>query len=120
MAEDDNYMNTYLRNADITMAKLQNLPDGMRLMSSLAKDSMGLSNLQLPTADLKSGGHIYQKVEKAIPGKNRKNLLVEYRKQLYHLKNIGFEDVKENIETLKRFNGDLESALDALSSKYAI
>lgn len=118
MAKDDEYMNTYLRNADITMAKLQNLPDGMRLMSSIAKDSMGLSNLHLPKSDLKGGDQVTEKVDKPIPGKNRKNLLIEYRKQLCHLKQIGFEDVKENLEVLKKFNGDLEQALEVLTSRY--
>lgn len=119
IANDDEYMNTYLRNADITLAKLQNLPEGMRLMSSLVKDSAGLSNLQLPRADLKSGGLIEKKIEKSIPGKNNRNLLIEYRKQLCHLKNIGFEDVRVNIEVLKQFNGDLERALEVLYNKYA-
>ena len=117
--KDDEYMNTYMRNADITMAKLQNLPDGMRLMSSIAKDSMGLSNIQLPKADLKGGDYVTERIEKPIPGKNRKNFLVEYRKQLCHLKQIGFDDVRENIEVLKKFNGDLEQALEVLTSKYA-
>lgn len=116
-AADDEYMNTQLRNADITMAKLQNLPDGIRLMNSLAKDAQGI-NLQMPMLDLRSGETLTAKNTKAIPGRSSKNYLVEYRKQLLELKNIGFENVKENIEVLKSVNGDLQSAQQTLLRKY--
>lgn len=117
-AADDDYMNTQMRNADITMAKLQNFPEGVRLMSSLAKDTSSLGMLKMSPADLKGGQSLTSKNKKAIPGKNSINYLVEYRKQLLELKNIGFEDVRENIEVLKTVNGDLESAQQALLRKY--
>ncbi|ELA41295.1 uncharacterized protein VICG_01668 [Vittaforma corneae ATCC 50505] len=117
-AADDDYMNTQMRNADITMAKLQNLPDGVRLMSSLAKDTGNLGMIKPSPGELKGGQTLTSKNNKAIPGKNAVNYLVEYRKQLLELKNIGFEDVKENIEVLKSVNGDLQSAQQVLIRKY--
>lgn len=117
-AADDDYMNTQMRNADITMAKLQNLPDGARIMSSLVKDTSSLGMIKPSPGELKGGQALTAKNNKAIPGKNTVNYLVEYRKQLLELKNIGFEDVKENIEVLKSVNGDLQSAQQVLIRKY--
>ncbi|KAM0680321.1 hypothetical protein GINT2_001376 [Glugoides intestinalis] len=116
VAADDEYINTQMRNADITMAKLQNLPDGIRIMSSAAKDAQGIS-FQMPMIDLRSGETLSAKNTKAIPGRNSKNYLVEYRKQLLELKNIGFENVRENLEILKSVDGDLQLAQQTLFRK---
>lgn len=117
-AADDEYLNTQMRNVDITLAKLQNSPDGVRLMSSLAKDTTNLSALKGTPADLKGGPTLTSKNNKAIPGSNSVNYLIEYRKQLLELKSIGFENVKENIEVLKSVDGDLQQAQQILISKY--
>lgn len=116
-AEDENYMSTQMRNADITMAKLENLPEGIKLMSSLAKDSRNLSNMQFARIDLKAGDVITAKNNSTIPGKNRTNYLVEYRRQLSELKSIGFDDVYENIAILKSVGGDLDRAIEKLCQK---
>lgn len=116
-AADDNYMNTQMRNADITLAKLQNLPDGVRLMSSLAKDSQSMGFLQ-PSVELKGGHALQERNDRAIPGKNSKNHLIEYRKQLSLLRQIGFGNARENIEVLKSVEGDLESAQKILIRRY--
>lgn len=118
-AGDDDYMKAQMKNIDITMAKLQNLPEGVRIMNSMAKDTSNLGMLRGPASELK-GTHqtLTAKNNKAIPGKNTVNYLIEYRKQLLELKNIGFENVKENIEILKSVNGDLERAQQKLLRKH--
>lgn len=116
-AADDSYMDAQMRNADITLAKLQNLPDGVKLMNSLAKDTQAMGFRQ-PAIELKGGKSLTEKNDKAIPGKNTKNLLIEYRKQLTLLRQIGFENSKENIDVLKSVGGDLEMAQDILIKRY--
>lgn len=117
-AADDDYMNTQLRNADITMAKLGNLPEGVKIMSSLAKDTQNLSSFQVPPVELKGGEQLTKKNLRSLPGPSKKNSLVEYRKQLFELKQIGFENVKENVQILSSVDGDLQSALEILVKKY--
>lgn len=117
-AADDDYMNTQLRNADITMAKLENLPEGIKIMSSLAKDTQNLSSFQVPPSELKGGERLTKKNLQSLPGQSKKNSLVEYRKQLFELKQIGFENVRENVQILNSVNGDFQSALEILVRKY--
>lgn len=116
-AADDSYMDAQMRNADITLAKLQNLPDGVKLMNSLAKDTQSMGFRQ-PAIELKGGQQLTEKNEKAIPGNNARNFLIEYRKQLSLLRQIGFENSKENIDVLKSVGGDLEMAQEILIKRY--
>lgn len=116
-AADDDYMNMQMRNLDINMARLQNLPDGARMMNGMAKDVQNMA-IQMPVAELRSGEELAEKNNKAIPGKNTRNSLVEYRNQLLELKNIGFENIHENLEVLRNVDGDLQMAQDVLIKKY--
>jgi len=118
---NDDYMKTQMKNIDITMAKLQNLPEGVRIMNSMAKDTSNLTMMRQPASELKGTHQILTaKNNKAIPGKNTVNYLIEYRRQLLELKNIGFENVRENIEVLRGVNGDLELAQAELIRRYGV
>lgn len=118
MSIDSDYMNAQLRNADVTMAKLENIPGGINMMSGMIKDVEDPFKFMENGPGIASGNQLDRKMTKSLPGTSAKNSLVEYRKQLSELKQIGFEDVKENIEILCRVNGDLQAALDILLQKY--
>lgn len=118
MAADGDYMSTQMRNADLTMSKLENIPGGINMMSSMMRD------VEEPFrwtkgSPLKVGHQIDTKMTQSIPGTNKRNALVEYRKQLSELRQIGFEDTKMNVEILKLVNGDLQAALEILVQKHS-
>jgi len=114
MSLDSDYMNTQMRNADLTMAKLENIPGGINMMSGMMKEVEDPFQCLMGTPKLNSGHVVTERTRSAIPGKSKRNLLVEYRKQLSEMKQIGFEDSKKNIDALERVGGDLEAALDLL------
>lgn len=117
MADDGDYMSTQLRNADLTMSKLENIPGGINMMSSMMKDVESPFKRMVSTPEIRSGNEISNKMTGSIPGGNKKNALVEYRKQLSELREIGFENTRENIEVLKSVNGDLQAALEILIAR---
>lgn len=118
MTLDSDYMNAQLRNADVTMAKLENLPGGINMMSGMIKDLEDPFRLVESGPGIVGGHDLEQKMARPLPGMTRKNSLVEYRKQLSELKQIGFDNMKENIDILAKVNGDLQAALDILVSRY--
>lgn len=114
MTTDGDYMSTQLRNADLTMSKLENIPGGINMMSSMMKDVEEPFKWFKSGQTIKAGHEIDSRMTESIPGANKRNSLVEYRKQLYELKQMGFEDTKRNIEILKGVDGDLQAALEVL------
>lgn len=120
MTTDNDYMSLQLRNADVTMAKLENIPGGINMMSGMMKEAEDPFRSLSHGPNLKGGYKIDERITSSLPGSSKQNSLVEYRKQLSELKEIGFDDVKENIEVLKSVDGDLEAALEVLTSKREI
>ncbi|KAI5150513.1 hypothetical protein ENBRE01_1541 [Enteropsectra breve] len=114
MAADSDYMSTQLRNADVTMAKLENIPGGINMMSGMLKDMEDPFRLLSSGPKLAGGNSISEKMTQSLPGRNKRNLLVEYRKELRELKDLGFTDARKNIKILEYANGDLETALEIL------
>lgn len=117
-ANNEDYANIQLRNNDILLAKLENTPDGIRLVNGISKDAQSLANFQNPPADLKGGVTLTEKNQKSIPGKCKMNSLIKYRKELLLLKQIGFEKQIDNIEALNVSNGDVQMAAEYLEAKY--
>lgn len=118
MSIDSDYMSTQLKNADLTMAKLENIPGGINMMSGMIKDVEDPFKMMNTGPDLKGGNKISEKTTESLPGKSKKNLLVEYRKQLSELKQIGFSNIKENLEVLTQVGGDLQQALEILVQRH--
>lgn len=119
MTMDSDYMNLQLRNADVTMAKLENIPGGINMMSGLMREAEDPFKSFNQAASLKSGNHILEKTKASLPGTSKTNLSVEYQEQLSELKQIGFENIRENMEALSRSGGDLQEAIEILTSKRA-
>lgn len=117
-ANNEDYANIQLRNNDILLAKLENTPEGIRLVSGISKEAQNLSNLQGPSIDLKGGVNLTEKNQKAFPGKCKKNSLIKYRKELLFLKQIGYDKQIDNIEALNASNGDIQAATEILETKY--
>lgn len=118
MSMDSGYMNTQLRNADVTLAKLGNIPGGINMMSGMIKDFEDPFKVIQSEPNLREGNVISSKTTASLPGSSKKNLLVEYRKQLSELKEIGFENTKENVEVLSGVDGDLQAALEILVGRH--
>ena len=43
LTQDNDYLNNQMRNVDLAMAKLENMPGGMNIMSSMLKDTQELN-----------------------------------------------------------------------------
>lgn len=117
MAGDSEYMSQQLRNADLIMAKLNNIPNSMNMMNMMIKEVEDPFKGLVQAPVLKSGWKVNEKMKTSVPGTSKSNLSVEYRKQLSELKEIGFENILENLDVLSKVNGDLQRALEILVSK---
>ena len=119
MANDADYMSSQLRNADVAMAKLENIPGGINMMSGMMKEAEDpFKALMSPgESTLKSGHKIDKRITTSLPGPSKKNYLVEFRKQIAELKELGFMNVEQNIRVLREVNGDIEAAVERLAEK---
>ncbi|KAI4292371.1 hypothetical protein PAPHI01_1645 [Pancytospora philotis] len=117
MSMDGNYLNEQMRNADLAMAKLENIPGGINMMSGMYKELEDPFKMVLGEQKLNEGSAITSKMTTSLPGSSKRNLLVEYRKQLSELKEIGFTDTRENLRVLSSVDGDLAAALLILAEK---
>lgn len=116
-ASNDDYANIQMRNNDVVMAKLENTPEGIRLMNSLTNEAGNLT-MPKPCVDLKKGSESTTKPDKPLPGACKRNLLIEFRKELLLLSQIGFDNAVDNITALQATNGDIEEATFLLENKY--
>ncbi|CAD25894.1 hypothetical protein [Encephalitozoon cuniculi GB-M1] len=111
------YMNTQLKNLDITMSKLENIPGGLNMISSMIKDvqdplSSALKEGMGRGYRVKEGRKIDKPIEEAIPGAPKEeSQLVKYKDKLAELKQIGFSDTRQNFMALMACNGDLEGSI---------
>jgi ubiquilin len=127
MADNPEYMNQQLKNADIAMSKLENIPGGLNLMNSMLKDVRDPLSSALDLSfggkkDISEGQRVENVILEPIPNpvvhKNEENSLIKYRGQLSELRKFGFKDVQKNIKALKLFSGDVEDALSYLKEVY--
>lgn len=88
------------------------------MMSGMIKDFEDPFKVIQSEPNLREGNVISSKTTASLPGSSKKNLLVEYRKQLSELKEIGFENTKENVEVLSGVDGDLQAALEILVGRH--
>ncbi|ADM12495.1 uncharacterized protein Eint_101700 [Encephalitozoon intestinalis ATCC 50506] len=111
------YMNTQLKNLDITMSKLENIPGGLNMINSMIKDvqdplSSALKEGMGRGYRVKEGRKIDKPINEAIPGaRKEESQLVKYRDKLAELKQIGFSNTRKNFTALIACNGDLERSI---------
>lgn len=112
------YVNTQLKNLDITMSKLENTPGGLNMISSMIKDVQDPLSSALKEGmggyKVKEGRRIDQPINEAIPNTHRgrgENHLIKYRHELAGLRQMGFTDAKQNLAALVACNGDLERSI---------
>lgn len=116
-ASNEDYANIQLRNNDVAMAKLEQIPGGFQIINNLSQETGNL-NMIKPKMDLKRGSDLTSKPNQPLPGSNKKNLFIEFRKELLIIKQIGFDNIIDNITALQAANGDIDEAILILESKY--
>lgn len=122
MASNPDYLQEQMKNADLAMSKLENIPGGLSMMNSMMKDVRDpISNVFKKKGDtFKEGKNISEINDKPLENKSSDvNYLLLYVEQLSELRRYGFKDVKRNVDALITTNGDVESALDLLARETA-
>ncbi|KAF7682876.1 Ubiquilin [Astathelohania contejeani] len=118
-AENPEYIQQQMKNVDIAMNRLSNLPGGLNMMNSMIKDvrdplTSVLDRTINSETKIKAGTPINQSVSAAIPNPgsiNGQNSILRFRKQLAELRKYGFTNTEKNIMALKKHNGDIEGAM---------
>ncbi|KAK1347272.1 ubiquitin-like protein [Hamiltosporidium tvaerminnensis] len=123
MTDNPEYMSQQLKNIDIAMSRLSNIPGGLNMMNSMLKEvrdpvsmAMGPQN----TKDFSTGESIEMQVTDAIYNpeqSSENNPIFKYRKELDELKQIGFSDMAKNLEALQLYDGDIESVITFLATE---
>lgn len=118
MSKNPKYMNEQLRSIDLAMSKLENIPGGLNMMSSMVNE------VNEPLTDIfKSKGKNVKEgvkseyVNKEQMGNRKENLKLKYAVQLGELKKLEFRDVERNVEVLRITEGDLERAICMLAEE---
>lgn len=120
MTENPNYMNEQMKNFDLTVSKLENMPGGFNMINSMMRDvqdplSSALEDSLRGGSRYKEGVKIDNPITEAVPGTSRgSNHLLKYRAELAFLRAMGFENPKENLKALVECNGDLNQSVDFL------
>ncbi|KCZ75768.1 hypothetical protein H311_03247 [Anncaliia algerae PRA109] len=122
LSNDTNYYNQQAKNADIAMSRLETLPGGINLMNSMVNDiSNPLNKLMDQNKNVGNlrGENISDILSEPIPSANNSsvNYLLIYREQLSQLKRIGFNDMRKNLEALKKCEGDLVETVEILTQR---
>lgn len=122
IVDNPDYYDQQLRNVDLAMSKLENLPGGFNMMTSINRDFRDpftnmLSSHSLP---LKVDGS-FSKDPTNLPniwGNNKKkNPLIKYRLEIKEIMNLGFTDINSVADALSSTNGDIDAALEILYEK---
>lgn len=118
MAANPEHLNTQLRNLDLTISRLENMPGGINVINSMIKDVQDPLTSALREGmgagyKVREGRKIDQPITEAIPSTHRgqESQLVKYRHELAGLRQMGFTDARENLAALVACNGDLESSV---------
>lgn len=120
LAADPEYFNQQAKNADVAMARLETLPGGLNMISSMVKEvNDPISDVMTRDSAEIKGGHQNSDVERAaVPNpKVTVNWLVHYRKQINELNRFGFTDIQQNLIALKQCKGDLKATILFLTNK---
>lgn len=120
MSENPNYMNEQMKNFDLTLSKLENMPGGFNMINNMLKDvqdpiSSALEDSLRGRNSYKEGTKIDNPITEPVPGASRgSNHLLRYKTELSFLRAMGFEDPKKNLNALVKHNGDLNLSVDYL------
>ncbi|KAF9764164.1 Ubiquilin-2 [Nosema granulosis] len=119
MSENPNYMNEQMKNFDLTVSKLENMPGGFNMINSMMRDvndpiSTALEDSLRGGSKVKEGKKIEKPITEAVPGTTRSNHLIKYRSELAFLRSMGFENPRQNLNALLECDGDLNLSVDYL------
>lgn len=120
MQSNPHYMKEQLKNVDIAMSKLENIPGGINMMSSMVKDvSDPLTEIfRGKGKSFREGENRNEVIREPINADREKvNYFVLYVEQLKVLREVGFFDVKRNVDALKKCDGDVENAILMLANE---
>lgn len=118
MTEDGEYLDNQMRNVDLAMAKLENMPGGMNMMSSMLKDIENPLKKMMGETKYQAGEAINTQEKSGLPGKIKGNPLIIYRRQNAEMIAKGFSNSKDNIEALEKAQGEVFAAIEYLLEKY--
>lgn len=118
MAKNPKYMNEQLRSIDLAMSKLENIPGGLNMMSSMVNEvSEPLNEIFTKKGKNVKEGVRIEDVNVQRVGANKENLKLRYAVQLQELKSLGFADAGRNLAVLRTCDGDLENAICILAEE---
>lgn len=120
MTEGGDYMDMQLRNVDLAMAKLENMPGGMNMMSSMLKDVNNPMKALNPKKSFNEGYAMKEGQSEKLSFAQNKNINYEllYRNQLNIMKENGLVNKEDNIAALVEKEGDSNQAIIYLLEKY--
>lgn len=116
MSSNSDYMKEQMRNYDVALARMENMPEGFNLINSMFKDTPD-PTLLFDNTTYKEGESINSTISKPLPGDNKKNLLYEYREEMALLREMGFTDSRANLKALVNCNGDIEKTIETLNKE---
>lgn len=122
IADNPDYYDHQLRSVDLAMSKLENLPGGFNMMTTMNRDFTNplanmLSNHNLT---IRAGDSSYRGPNNLpnIWGKKKhENPFLKYRSQIKEIMEMGFTDIADVSEAVVQTNGDVDAALDILYEK---
>lgn len=122
MTEDPDYYDYQLKNIDLAMSKLENLPGGFNMMNSFTKEFVNPFSFLGKELKLNSQEEKKSMETEIIKNvwneqKNKKNLLIFYRKEIMEIKKYGFTDLNLICNCLSEAEGDIEIALALLNER---
>lgn len=119
LADNPDYMSQQLKNVDIAMSKLENIPGGFNMMNSMIKDVRDpLTGLiaQNNGVSVCAGNQEVQR--KVIPNvwkkKKSENFFVKYRREISEIRKYGFDNINDIASALGKCGGDVDGAIDVL------
>lgn len=120
-AEDPEYMNSQMKNADLAMAKLETIPGGFNMLRNILKSYQDPLSEAMDagrgTMEFQQGSQTDQDSGKPAPNPWRGsqfNPLLEYRKQVEYMRECGFTDTNANIRLLVKHGGDVDDAISEM------
>ncbi|KAK6090073.1 hypothetical protein P3W45_000961 [Vairimorpha bombi] len=124
LSGDPNYLKEQMKNFDLTVSKLENMPGGFNMINSMMKDVqdplVSAFTDNIGNNKYKEGEKISEINSVPIPGSRRESsvsLLVKYREELALLRAMGFDNSKNNLSALVACNGDVDETIEHLKSK---
>ncbi|WUR04306.1 ubiquitin domain-containing protein [Vairimorpha necatrix] len=117
MSQDPNYLKQQMKNFDLTVSKLENMPGGFNIINSMMKDVQDpMLDLLSTSKNYKEGDIIQRPIYDPIPGTSRENLLIKYREELALLRAMGYENSKRNLSALIACQGNIVESIEYLNN----